>query len=514
MNVADLLEQIDHQCTLDPSAPALIQAGGRSLTYGELKAELDALTTGLLNAGMRQGDAVVYSIRPSPESVLLLVAVVRCGGVVVAVDPGMSPDLFAARVSLLEPRWVMSESLLYAMAQLGPVRRLLERRGVRLPSLDVAGARLLLQGPRLPWAQGALYYADLAHTRAAADPPGLDPGGSAVVVFTSGTTTMPKGVVHTRTSIGVGLAMVAEHLGLRASDRVYSDQLHMIVPALMAGASVVIPRRRTDAAAAFADLIEYRPTHAYWVPVQFEEMMARAREAGASLPESLAVVILASAPIPRGFLLRYKDALSAKLRVYSAYAMTEMLPVCFVEMGDKLAYEGSGDLVGGPCPGVQLRVAPDGEVMVSGPNLCRGYLAGPVLNELATGDLGRIEPDGRLVLLGRKKDMIIRGSFNIYPGLIEEVIAGIAGVRRCALVGVYDETRADEVVVLAFEPEDGFIARDVQSRIQRQISAGPRRIDIQARPDHIVAMQIPLSGRSHKVNKGALRELVRELVPC
>jgi acyl-CoA synthetase (AMP-forming)/AMP-acid ligase II len=514
MNVAALLDQIDEQCRRNPCALALVQAGGRALTYGELKAELDGLTTGLLSVGMHQGDAVVYSIRPSPESVLLLLAVVRCGGVVVAVDPGMSPDLFAARVSLLEPGWVMSESLLYALAQLGPVRRLLERKGVRLPGLDVAGARLLLQGPRLPWAQGALYYADLAHTRGVADPPDVGGGRSAVVVFTSGTTTMPKGVVHTRTSIGVGLAMVAEHLGLRASDRVYSDQLHMIVPALMAGACVVIPRRRSDAAAAFADLIEYRPTHAYWVPVQFEEMMARARETGALLPDSLAVVILASAPIPRGFLLRYRDALPTKLRVYSAYAMTEMLPVCFIEMEDKLAYEGGGDLVGAPCPGVQLRIAADGEVLASGPNLCLGYLAGPVLNELATGDLGRIDPDGRLVVLGRKKDMIIRGSFNIYPGLIEEVIAGIAGVRRCAMVGVYDATRADEVVVLAFEPEDGFVARDVQSRIRREISAGPHRIDIQARPDHIVAVDIPLSGRSRKVNKGALRELVRELVPC
>ena len=193
MNVAILLEQIDQQCRRNPSAPALIQAGGRALTYRQLKAELDALTAGLLNAGMRQGDAVVYSIRPSPESVLLLLAVVRCGGIVVAVDPGMSPDLFAARLSLLEPRWVMSESLLYALAQMGPVRRLLETKGVRLPSLDVAGARLLLQGPRLPWARGAMYYGDLAHTWAVADPPDVDVGGSAVVVFTSGTTTLPKG---------------------------------------------------------------------------------------------------------------------------------------------------------------------------------------------------------------------------------------------------------------------------------------------------------------------------------
>jgi acyl-CoA synthetase (AMP-forming)/AMP-acid ligase II len=514
MNVATLLDQIDEQCRHDPSAPALIQARGQTLTYGDLKTELDALTNGLLNAGMRPGDGVVYSIRPSPESVLLLLAVVRCGGVVVAVDPGMSPDLFAARLSLLEPRWVMAESLLYAMARLRPVRRMLERRGIRLPNLDVPGARLVLQGRRLPWAQNALYYADLLLNGAAAEAQEIDPDGSAVVVFTSGTTSMPKGVVHTRSSIGAGLAMVAVHLGLFPSDRLYTDQLHMIIPALMAGASVVIPRPRFDADVTLADLTAYRPTHAYWVPAQLEEIMSRAGAAGMALPESIEVVILASAPVLRDFLRRCREALPAKVRVYSAYAMTEILPVCFVEMAEKLAYEGTGDLAGAPCPGVRLRIAGDGEVIVAGPNLCHGYLAGPALDEVATGDLGRVDPDGRLVLLGRKKDMIIRGAYNIYPGLIEETVAGISGVRCCALVGIYDEKHADEIVVLAFEAEPGFDSIEVQARIRREIREGPHRIDLQAQPDHIVAQDIPRSGRSHKVDKIALRELVRELVAC
>lgn len=514
MNVAGLLDRIESQCLRDPSSPALIQAGGRTYTYGEVKAELDALTAGLLKAGMRPGDAVVYSIRSNPESVLLLLAVVRCGGVVVAVDPGMSPDLFAVRLSLLEPRWVMAESLLFALAQFGPVRRAVERRGVQLPNLNVKSARLLLQGRRLPWVQGALYYKDVARTRAAASVPDIDPDGRALVVFTSGTTSVPKAVVHTRPSLGAGLDMVATHLGLQPTDRVYTDQLHMIVPALMAGASVVIPRRRSNAGIASADLAAYRPTHAYWVPMQLEEIISRARETGAAVPESLEVVILASAPVPRGFLRRCREALPTKVRVYSGYGMTEMLPVCFVEMGEKLAYEGSGDLVGAPCPGVRMTIAADGEVMVAGPNLCDGYLDAPPLHELATGDLGRLDADGRLVLLGRKKDMIIRGSYNIYPGLIEETIAGIKGVRRCALVGVYDEKRADEIVVLAFEPEAGIDPIEVQMRIRREISDGPHRIDIQARPDHIIVSAIPLSGRSQKVDKSALREAVKEFVKC
>jgi acyl-CoA synthetase (AMP-forming)/AMP-acid ligase II len=513
MNVADLLQEISAQCSREPSAPALIQAGGRTYTYGEVRSELESLTAGLLEAGIRPGDTVLYSIRSSPESVLLLLAVIRCGGVIVAVDPGMSPDLFAARLSLLEPRWVMSESLLYALTRFGPLRHALEARGVRLPALDVAGTRLLLQGHRLPFVKGALHYGDLTRAQPVAPPPDVDPNARALVVFTSGTTSMPKAVVHTRASIGAGLGMVATHLGLRQSDRLYTDQLHMIVPALMAGASVVIPRRRSDASWAMADLVAYQPTHAYWVPVQLEEIFRRGAEADVPLPQSLEVVVLASAPVPRGFLRRCREALPIGVRVYSAYGMTEMLPVCFVEMGEKLAYDGTGDLVGVPCPGVSVRIAPDGEILVSGPNLCEGYLGSPPLEELATGDFGRLDA-GRVVLHGRKKDMIIRGSFNIYPALIEESVASIAGVRRCALVGVYDHDRADEVVVLAFEPEAGFDPLEVRSRIDREITEGPHRIDIQARPDRIVVSEIPMSGRSHKVNKTALREAVRKLVAC
>jgi acyl-CoA synthetase (AMP-forming)/AMP-acid ligase II len=463
---------------------------------------------------MAPGDVVLYSIRCSPESVLLLLAVMRCGGVIVAVDPGMSPDLFASRMSLLEPRWVMSESLLYALALFGPLRRVLETRGVRLPILEVEGTRLLLEGRRLPFVGDALHYSDLVRARPALSVPQTDPEAPALVVFTSGTTAMPKGVLHTRASIGCGLAMVAMHLGLRSSDRLYTDQLHMIVPALMAGASVVIPRRRSDASWALADLAAYQPTHGYWVPVQLEEIIRQAAEARAHLPNSLKVVVLASAPVPRGFLRRCREALAIGVRVYSAYGMTEMLPVCFIESGEKLAYDGSGDMVGAPCPGVRVRIAPDGEILVSGPNLCQRYLGGHALEELATGDFGRIDVDGRLVLLGRKKDMIIRGSFNIYPQLIEETVASIAGVRRCALVGVYDHERADELVVLAFEPEAGVDPLVVQSRIDREITEGPHRIDIQARPDRIVISDIPLSGRSHKVDKTALREVVRKLVAC
>jgi acyl-CoA synthetase (AMP-forming)/AMP-acid ligase II len=135
------------------------------------------------------------------------------------------------------------------------------------------------------------------------------------------------------------------------------------------------------------------------------------------------------------------------------------------------------------------------------------------VTEHATGDLARMQ-DGRLVLLGRAKDMIIRGETNIYPELYEPVIERIPGVRRCALIGQYREHLADECVVLVVEPEPGTDADELSRRLRHELRCGDYRIDAAAQPDFIFSMPLPEAGRASKVNKTALRTLVRERLEC
>ena len=138
-------------------------------------------------------------------------------------------------------------------------------------------------------------------------------------------------------------------------------------------------------------------------------------------------------------------------RVQSVYGLTEMAPVACVDMAEKLAWQGEGDLVGAPLPGSRVRIGEGGELYVGGDWLCGRYLGGEPLTEVATGDLARLDDEGRIVLLGRVKDMIIRGRYNIYPALYEGKIAEIPGVARCALIGVWDERLGDERVVLVLD---------------------------------------------------------------
>jgi acyl-CoA synthetase (AMP-forming)/AMP-acid ligase II len=223
--------------------------------------------------------------------------------------------------------------------------------------------------------------------------------------------------------------------------------------------------------------------------------------------------LIGGAPVHVPLLRRLHEVLTPVTRVLGIYGMTEILPVASVSLEEKLAYQGAGDLLGTLMPNVHARIGEGGELLLRGPALFDRYLGGPPVTEHATGDLARIE-DGRVVLLGRAKDMIIRGESNIYPELYEPVIERIPGVRRCALIGQYRERLADEYVVLVVEPEVGVNADELRTRVRDELLVGDYRIDATAQPDEILIMPLPEAGRLSKVDKTALRTLVQERLTC
>jgi acyl-CoA synthetase (AMP-forming)/AMP-acid ligase II len=178
-------------------------------------------------------------------------------------------------------------------------------------------------------------------------------------------------------------------------------------------------------------------------------------------------------------------------------------------MRAKLDWTGEGDLVGSPVPGVEGRIGSDGELIVRGTCLFSRYLGGPPVIEHGTGDLARIDANG-IALLGRAKDMIIRGEFNIYPALYEPAFERLPGVRRSAMIGLHDDATSDERVVVVVEPSAGIDPQQLERDVAEALRRGNVGIDAFAHPDLIMAFALPESGRSSKIDKAALRQVVRE----
>ncbi|MET4226272.1 class I adenylate-forming enzyme family protein [Oerskovia enterophila] len=469
------------------------------LTYGELLRRVEATADALHREGLRAGDRVLFSVRPRPEGIVLALAVVRLGGVIVFVDPGSTPELFGARVTAADPRWAMTEALLYAVSR-GPLRHVARSRGLLLPDYASLPLRHVHSGRRLPGVPGhSLSARSLATGRhrggrrrfVAGAPPVTDLplDAEALVVFTSGTTSDPKAVVHSVGSLGSGCALLAGAFSLEPGGVVHTDQMLLGIPALLAGGTWSVPPGTPG-----QDVVTFARHAAgeagtYLVPADLT-LLLDAVESGRAPARGPQVALVGGAPVTRPLLDRARRLLPGT-RWIGVYGTTEILPIAVVEADDKLAHAGNGDLVGHPLPGIEAvidtsAVEPDegfgqgaaagagsttgtgstaasdalaaaphplvGELVLRGPSLMKGYLSHldggqPPVTEHRSGDLAYLDEQGRIVLVGRTRDMIIRGTVNIYPGLFEPRLAALPGVGEASLVGVLQDD-GDEKVVL------------------------------------------------------------------
>jgi acyl-CoA synthetase (AMP-forming)/AMP-acid ligase II len=192
--------------------------------------------------------------------------------------------------------------------------------------------------------------------------------------------------------------------------------------------------------------------------------------------------------------------------IRSVYGLTEYLLVASIDSAERLEWdERGGDLVGRPIDGAQLRVAADGELHVGGPALCLGYLGDPLpVDELRTGDLARFDVAGRLVLVGRRKEMLIRAGENIYPALYEPLLAEGAGLEAAVMVGLPD-AHANETVVLFAVPRAGGDPEAARDRLAALVASPASPLDRHARPDVILGLKVlPRAGRSGKPDRRQL----------
>lgn len=544
-----------------PEVVALRWFGGRDgarvraeVTFGGLAGRVERTAARLRAQGMAPGDRVLFSIRPRPEGVVLCLAVLRAGGAVVFVDPGSTPELFAARIAAARPRWAATEALLHAVSS-GPLRGIARSRGLLLPDYGRLPVRHLYTGrwlPGVPW--GARRVAALWRATSGSVPGSVPDGAptegadrEALVVFTSGTTSDPKAVVHTARTLSGMLSLFAQVGGLEAGQRAHTDQMFLGLPAILAGGTWEIPARAPkDAPAAFARGVAGADS-SFLVPADVTVLLdaLEARSAGAAGGDSAqpardpavgpAVLAVGAAPVTTALLERGRRLLPGT-RWLAVYGATEILPAAVTDADEKIAAAAAGDLVGRPLAGIGVRIDTEaadldeaaaaaggthevGELVLTGPSLMAGYLADleagrPRAVEHRTGDLAYRDTQGRIVLVGRNRDMIIRGTVNIYPGLFEPRLRDLPGVADAALVGV-PVPDGDERVVLVVTAEGGTPAAGTPvvrtgTELARTVSAQVGRVlDHGALPDLVVeASHLPVVGRSRKPDRRALVSLV------
>lgn len=274
------------------------------------------------------------------------------------------------------------------------------------------------------------------------------PESIADIVYTSGTTGKPKGVMMNHTQTLRLYAEWCDLADLREGDRylIVNPFFHTfgykagLVAALIRGATV-LPVPVFDVAADLSTVERERVTMLPGPPTLYHSLLAAPRSFDLS---SLRAAVTGAADIPVDLIRRVRDELPFQ-SIMTGYGLTEAGTVTASRPGD--TFEQIAATAGTPCADVEVRIAGDSEVLVRGYSVMRGYFDGPAATAeavdsdgwLHTGDLGTLDEAGRLTIIGRKKDMFIAGGFNAYPAEIEAVLLEHPAVAQAAVIGVPDE---------------------------------------------------------------------------
>lgn len=490
----------------DP-AVAIREPNGATISRGELRRQVVGLQGALRDKGFKRGDLAVLQAPSGAALAATTMAVAMLGGVSLLAEPGLGDEVYTKRLVAAHPKWVIVHPVVLWANRIPGARRLLASREILVPPTLSAG-----HGVTQIKVSGRLLKRIAADGEPIIEP--MDAADDLAIIYTGGTTNLPKGVRLSHGAVSTimsNIAALAHGTGARS---LIADNPQQVLFGLVLGIEVLATRGRVQRRAEMVrELIESGKAEAYFgSPFVWMEMMEQAGRDRRRLPPSLKAVFLGGAPVTREFLTSLRAWLSPETEVTIIYGLTEAGPVATASAEEKIAWDGKGDLLGRLMPGTQAKISTDGEILLAGQSLFSGYLGQEPLgdNPFATGDLGEIvQRDGQqsLVLVGRAKDMIIRAAVNIYPATLEADLRAITNggdkmLRDAALIGLWDEAKQDEAVVLCWQPAAGVTVDEAQ--LERAVAA---ITGTSAKPDHMMRVDpMPIRGRLNKVDKAELRK--------
>lgn len=430
----------------------------RIYTNVEVDREANKLAHALLGLGVKKGDRVLVMMQNNPQVVIGYAALARIGAITIPVLPLLKPPEVAYIAANAQPVAILTSTWVLHIVQEG----LKEASSMR--HVIVVG-----QEGTVPAPEGVSYQVH-GYDALIADQPGtqpeieITPQDPAVILYTSGTTGRPKGVLlshrnlisnaiagagddpeETRGKASLAVLPLAHAFGITVSNVAY----------LSGTKTVMVPRFELEQV---FQLIEKHHVAGFAAVPAMVVAMLNYPDAEKYDTSSLEYIVSGSAPLPVSVLEGFEKRFNCPIR--EGYGLSEATTAVSGHRSDMVRKPGS---VGKPLEGVEVRVVDDhdqdlpvgevGELLVRGPNLMQAYYQMPEETEKAlhggwlhTGDMAKLDEDGYIYIVERKKDLIIRGGLNIYPRDVEEVLMRHPSVMECAVIGVPSERMGEEVL--------------------------------------------------------------------
>jgi long-chain acyl-CoA synthetase len=494
LNLASMLEQ---HARRRPGTEAVV-CGDKRLTYAQLDGSANQIANALAASGIRRGDHVALLCPNLPYFPAVYFGILKTGATVVPLNVLLKPREIAYHLRDSDAKAMfcfqgtgelpMAEAAKAAIAVVPACKQLIVLPHPTLP-IDPA----LQEGPDVvPLARFIGSQPSTFETVA------TSPDDTAVILYTSGTTGQPKGAELTHMNMVVnGMCSAELCAGSHDTDGRHATAVtlplfhataqtaQMLAYLHLGGTLVLLPR--FEPAALLAAMTAERITHWIGVPTMYWTLLKYAREQKIDVSTAAATLRLAvsgGAPMPVELMRDFEKTFG--VRIAEGYGLSETSPVATFNHVDRPSKPGT---VGPPLFAVDIKVVDDkddplptgqpGEVVIRGHNVMKGYYKQPEATAEAmrngwfhTGDIGTFDEDGYLSIVDRKKDMILRGGFNVYPRELEEVMLTHPSVSLVAVVGVPDPRLGEEVKAFVVTKPGAEISEDaLRAWCQEQFAA-------------------------------------------
>jgi long-chain acyl-CoA synthetase len=525
LNLSAVLEQ---HARRRPAAEALV-CGDTRISYAGLDAWANQIANGLTASGIRRGDHVALLCPNLPYFPAVYFGILKTGACVVPLNVLLKPreiayhlrDSDAKALFCFEgtPELPMAEAAKAAVAVVPSCRQVIVLPHPSAPKA-VEGVLDTEPGPDI-----VTLSQFCAAQPATFETSNTSPEDTAVILYTSGTTGQPKGAELTHLNMVMN-GMVSAELCAGSADEQGRHATAITLPLFHAtaqtaqmlayfhlgGTLVLLPR--FDPAALLAALSSERITHWIGVPTMYWTLLKHAREQKidvSSAATTLRLVVSGGAPMPVELMKDFEQTFG--VRIIEGYGLSETAPVASFNHLDRPSKAGT---VGQPLFAVEIVIVDDkdepvetgqpGEVVIRGHNVMKGYYKRPEATAEAmrngwfhTGDVGVMDADGYLSIVDRKKDMILRGGFSVFPRELEEVMLTHPAISLVAVIGVPDERLGEEVKAFVVKKPGAELTEDeLRDWCKEQIAAYkyPRHIEFRA--------ELPMSATG-KILKRELR---------
>lgn len=421
------------------------------ITHSELKHYVDSFARYLeLSAGIQKGDHVAILMQNSKEFIIALLAITKLGAVAIPVNTFLKKN---------EIEYILDHSDSKLLITQDKFQKELTDifQNTKVQKIIWSGDYKNFDQRNLPFDEG-LSMEDYEHVQPQGE---LD--DVAIMVYTSGTTGKPKGVMLTYRNIFSNLINIERLFKLTHKDRfiVYLPMFHTftltatVMLPIYVGSAIVIIKSILPFSNILKQTLLKRVTIFMGVPEVYNALSK------AKLPwyfmwfNKLRVFVSGAAPLPEATLKRMREKFP-KVPLLEGYGLSEASPVVSINRFEKQKPLS----VGPPLPDYQVKIVDDelmelptgeiGEIIVKGDNVMKGYYKDPTATEetvingwLLTGDMGYVDEEGYIYIVDRKKDLIISKGINIYPREIEEALMSHPEIEEAAVVGKKDETQGE-----------------------------------------------------------------------